>query len=117
MEIENGIFEDGRIPALNELILKPLPVKEAYKVAKLAKELREKEEVYREAKTAIFRKYGKEKNGKIEIMKKNQEKALEEINELIAVKEEYSLKDKIKLPEDIELSAQQIILLEDLVEI
>lgn len=118
MKIENMIFEDGRIAAINELILEPLPVSESYKLMKFAKELKEKEDVYRGAKISIFKKYGKElKDGSMEIKKGNEEKARKELDELLAVEEEYSLDKKIKLPSDISLSAQQLLLLEEIVEI
>jgi len=118
MKFSNNIFEDGRIIAINELIMQPLPVKESYKLMKLAKELKEKEDVYRGAKLAIFKKYGKEKKNKtIEISKKNQEKAMEEINELLAMEEEYSIEGKILLPAEVKLSAKQIMSLEDIIQI
>ena len=118
MKIDNKIFEGGGIEAINELLIQPLPVKESYRLMKFAKELKEKEDVYRGARIAVFKKYGKEKEDKtIEILEENKGKALEELNELLAIEEEYSLKDKITLPEDIKLSAAQLMLLEDIVKI
>ena len=118
MKLKNTMFEDGKIGAINELIKQPLPAFESYKLAKLAKELKEKEEVYRTAKIAVFKKYGKEKkDGSLEIKRKNQKVALEELNEILAIEEEYSLEGKIVLPKDIVLSALQLMLLEEIVEV
>ncbi len=117
MKIKNNIFESGQIQAINELIAQPLPVAQSYKLMKFAKELAEKEKVYMEAKMSIFKKYGKEKDGQIEIEKKNQKQATAEIDELLELEEEYEFEGGIKLPEDIKLSAAQIMLIEDFVTI
>jgi len=118
MKIKNDIFEGGKTEALNELIMQPLPVSESYKLMKFVKELKEKEEVYRGAKMAIFKKYGEEKEDKtIEIKKENQEKAVKELDELIGMEEEYSLDRKIVLPKEIQFSAAQLMLLEDLIDV
>ena len=117
MKIRNTIFEGDRVVALNELITLKLPLRETYNLVKLVKEIKEKEQVYRDAKLAIFRKYGKEKKGVIEIIPKNQEQANKELNELVLYEEEYSLDKKIVLPKEVELSAVQVMLLEDIIEI
>ena len=118
MKFENRIFEDGRIQAINELILQPLPVSESYKLMKFAKELKEKEEVYLAAKIAIFKKYGKElEDGTIEVNQDKQEEAKKDLDELLEVEEEYSFDKKVVLPEDTVLSAAQVMLLEDIIEI
>lgn len=119
MKFPNSIFADGRIPAINKLVAEPLDITEAYKLVKFVKELREKETSYTEAKTTIFSKYGKKNaEGNWEIKgRKKVEKAQEEINQLLAIEEEYAFDSKIKLPEGIKLSALELGLLEDIVEI
>jgi hypothetical protein len=117
MKIANSIFEDGSVPAINELLTQPLPVSDAYKLVKFARELKEKEEVYRTAKLGIFKKYGKEKDGEITIAKGNEEKADKELNELLSLEEKYEFEGKVPLPKDVTLSAVQIMLLENYVEI
>ena len=116
MKLGNSIFEGGKVEALNELIMQPLPVSESYKLMKFVKELKEKQDVYRGAKIAIFKKYGEEKEDKtMEIKKENQEEAMKELNELIEIEEEYSLDSKIVLSKELEFSAAQLMLLEDIV--
>lgn len=117
MKIKNTIFEADRVAALNELITLKLPLKETYSLVKLLKELKEKEQVYRDAKLAIFKKYGKEEKGVLGIIPEHQEQATKELNELVLYDEEYSLDKRIVLPKDIELSASQVMLLEDIIDI
>ncbi len=117
MKIANSIFEDGSVPAINELLAQPLPVFDAYKLVKFARELKEKEEAYQTAKLGIFKKYGKEKDGAITIVKGNEEKANEELNVLLSLEEKYEFEGKVPLPKDVILSAVQIMLLENYVEI
>ena len=117
MKIKNTIFEGDRVEALNELVSLKLPLKQTYSLVKLVKELREKEQVYRDSKMAIFRKYGKEKDGVVSIIPKHQEQATKELNELVTFEEEYSLESKIVLPKEIELSAMQVMSLEDIIDI
>ena len=119
MKFSNNIFIRETIPVLNKLIEKPLEIKEAYKLVKFAKSLSEKEAVFNDAKRTIFEKYGKknEKEGTISIPEKNQEKATVEMDELLAMEEEYDLDSKIKIGDDIAMSAAELILLEDIIEI
>lgn len=117
MKIANSIFDSPKVGAINDLISLPLPVKDAYALMKFAKELSEKETIYRDAKMKIFKEYGEEKKGILSIKKENEEKAFEELKALAEIEEEYTLPNKIKLPVDIKLSAQQLSLLEDFTEV
>ena len=119
MKFSNSIFVRGQVPVLNKLIEKPLEIKEAYKLVKFAKSLGEKEAVFNEAKMTIFEKYGKknEKEGTISIPEKNQKKATAEMDELLAIEEEYDLDSKIVIGDDIAMSAAELMLLEDIIEI
>jgi hypothetical protein len=119
MKFPNSIFTDGRIPVINKLVAEPLDISEAYKLVKFVKELREREKTFLDAKLTIFGKYGEKDdkgNWKIEDEKKI-EKATVELNELLAIKENYEFDSKIKLPEDIKMSAIDLGLLEEIVEI
>ena len=49
--------------------------------------------------------------------KKNQEQATKEMNELLDIEEEYDLDKKIRVPEEVQLSAAEIMLLEDVLEL
>jgi hypothetical protein len=119
MKFQNSIFADGRVPAINKLVAEPLDIVEAYKLVKFIKELKEKETSFLEAKTTIFEKYGKKnKEGNWEIKgEKKVQKAQAELNELLAIEEEYAFDSKIKLPEGIKLSAAELGLLEEIVEV
>ena len=123
MKLRNTIFivEDGDrgfIPALNRLMLEKLPVKVAYDLAKLGREISERHKDFENGRRAILEKYGKEnKDGTWEIMAKNQEKSNEEFNELVNMQEDYELKEKIELPDDIELSARDMLYLEAVIEV
>ena len=120
MKLRNVIFENGFIGAVNELILQPLPALEAYKLVKLVKELTEKETVYKDAKIAVFKKHGakESKDGVLTIPNKEaQKKAAKELDEVVLLEEEYSFTKKIVLPKDILLSARQLLLLEEIVEV
>ena len=122
MKLRNTIFiteaEDrGFIPALNRLMSQQLPVKVAYDLAKLGREISERQQDFENGRKAILEKYGKEKDGSWEILAKNTEKANKEFNELANVEEKYELKDKIKLPEDIELSPRDMLYLDAIIEV
>jgi len=119
MKFSNSIFVRGQVPVINKLIEKPLEIKEAYKLVKFARSLSEKEADFNKARLTVFEKYGEQnKDGNWEIKsKKSQKEAAKEIDELLAIEEEYDLDSKIKIPADIQLSAAEIILLEDIIEI
>ena len=119
MKLPNSIFVDGRIATLNKLIEQPLEISEAYKLLKLAREIKDKEANYTSARLKIFEKYGKQnKEGQWEIKnKKGIEKATEEMNKLLALEEEYDLKGRVKVPGDVRLSANEIALLEEIIEL
>jgi hypothetical protein len=119
MKFSNRIFVTGAIPVINKLIEKPLEIGEAYKLLKFAKSLKENEENFNKARLKVFQKYGSQnKEGNWEIKnKKNQEKAAEEIDQLLEIEEEYDLDKKIRVPADVQLSAAEVVLLEDILEI
>lgn len=122
MKLRNTIFiteaEDrGFIPALNRLMTQPLPVKVAYDLAKLGREISARQQDFENGRKAILEKYGKEKDGTWEILAKNTEKANKEFNELANLQEEYEIKKKIKIPDDIELSARDLLYLEAIIEV
>jgi len=118
MKFQNSIFVRGQVQVINKLIEKPLEIKEAYKLVKFARSLSEKEADFNKARLMVYEKYGKQNDeGNWEIEKKNQKDAAKEIDELLVIEEDYDLDSKIKIPADIQLSAAEIILLEDIIEI
>jgi len=122
MKLRNTIFiveaEDrGFIPALNRLMSQQLPIEVAYDLSKLGREISERQKDFENGRMAILEKYGKQKDGAWEILAKNQEKANEEFNKLANMQEKYELKEKIKLPEDIEMSARDMLYLDAIIEV
>lgn len=119
MKFANSIFVSGQMEAINTLSKKPLDVYEAYKLVKLLKSLSDRNEIFVKARLGIFEKYGKKmKNGDWQIKEQDRrELATGELNKLLAIEEEYELESKIKVPEDIQLSAVELILLEDIIDI
>ena len=118
MKFSNRIFISGQVPVINKLIEKPLDISEAYKLVKFVKSLKEKEEVFLKAKLTIFENYGKkDKEGNITIEEKNREKAAAEMDELLEIEEKYDLASKVVILEDTQMSAAELILLEDIIEI
>jgi hypothetical protein len=119
MKFSNHIFVRGQIPVINELIEKPLDIAEAYKLVKFARSLKEKEEDFNEARLKVFKKYGEQnKEGNWEIKDdKAREEAAKEIDKLLEIEEEYDLESKIKVPQDVKLSAAELMLLEDIIEV
>jgi hypothetical protein len=121
MKFPNSIYEGGRVPVINKLYEQPLNISEAYKLAKFVKSLKEKEGPYLQAKLKVFEKYGvkSKKTGNWEITdKKKQDIAVKEIDELLLLEEEFDLDSKIKVSnQDVKMSAKEISLLEDIIEI
>ena len=120
MKLKNVIFINGTVAAVNSLIQKPLEIVEAYKVVKLAKILAEKEESFNKAKLKVFEKYGKlnEKDNTWKIDgEKNQKDAQVELDKILQIEEEYDYPSKAKVLEDVQISAAELMPLEDFVEI
>ena len=119
MKFPNSIFVRGHIPVINKLIEKPLDISEAYKLVKFVKSLKEKEDTFNQAKLKIFEKYGaQDKEGNWFIKdKKKQAKAASEMDEILVIEEDYELDSKIKVDNDIKLSAAELMLLDDVIEI
>lgn len=72
----------------------------AYKMARLAAQVTKPLETLEEQRTALFKKYGEEKDGQITIPEKNVKKFQKEMTELLETEEEIKvLSDKIKVNE------------------
>ena len=119
MKFSNRIFVSGQIPVINKLVEKPLEITEAYKLVKFVKSLQENEQNFNKARLSIFQKYGKQdKGGNWEIKnEKNQKLVAGELDKLLEIEEEYDLDSKVKIPNDIQLSASEVILLEDIIDL
>lgn len=72
----------------------------AYKMARLAAQVTKPLETLEEQRTALFKKYGEEKDGQITIPEKNVKKFQKEMTELLETEEPIKvLSDKIKVNE------------------
>jgi hypothetical protein len=101
------------IPSIKRLLDKDLPIKNSYALRKLFAQIVTKEKVYNEARMPIFQKYWEEKNDVLTIPTEKLQEANVLLNEIIQIEEEYEF-EKIKLPEDIKISAMDIIQLEEI---
>lgn len=125
MKLKNEVFNNNFIGALNGLIAEKLPVTQAYELRKFAKELDSKLAVYNESRTALINQYaavdeeGKqvpgEQPGTVNIAKENVEAFNKDMLELMAQEEKYSIK-KITLPNTVQISAKDLMVLEDIIE-
>ena len=62
----------GCTDALNELIKKPLKIRTAYKIARLAREIQRELDLFNATKTALIKKYGEQdENGNLIINENN----------------------------------------------
>ena len=72
----------------------------AYKMARLANEVSKPLEILEQQRTALFKKYGEEKDEQISIPQKNVQKFQKEFTDLMETEEDIKvLSDKIKLGE------------------
>lgn len=72
----------------------------AYKMARLANEVSKPLEILEKQRTALFKKYGEEKDEQISIPQKNVQKFQKEFTDLMETEEDIKvLSDKIKLGE------------------
>lgn len=118
MKLKNTIFVNGFVPALGSLLGEKLPGRTAYKIARFAKEVSEKNKVYEDARIALVKQYGEEdKEKNFKVLDKNLEVFTKELNDIQAIEEDYSLKEKIQLPKDIKISPRELIALEDVVSV
>lgn len=130
MKLKNEIFINGFIEALKRLVNEKLPILTAYKLRKLVKEVEAKAVVYGEARMVLVEEYGKRKKLKkgeegpapLDVDEKGKVAIIDEeafgkaILELLNIEEEYDCA-KIKLPEDISISVNDLALLEPILEL
>ncbi len=122
MRLKNEIFANGFIDALNKLIEQRLPISQAFKLRKLAKELSEKQKVYEEARVALVNQYGEKKeNGSLNTSENGTVPLIDvegfnkDFMELLSIEEKYEV-SKIKLDESVEISTKDLAVLELILE-
>jgi len=131
MKLKNIIFhgvinnetkkeESKFINAVNFLSTQDLPIKKSYSLVKLLKQLKEKLEVFNEAKMNLYKKYGEEdkKTQQIIVKQENMASFNKEYTELCEQEEEYNFSKIDILPEDnIKIKADYLVELEDIINI
>jgi len=116
MKLKNKIFSEETVSAVNELMKQPLSAVEAFKLAKLSRQLIEKQGIYLEARLGVFKKFGVLKDKQYVLKPEKMEEAQKELADLVQMENEYDF-EKIKIGNDIKLSGSQVMLLEDIIEI
>ena len=97
MKLPNTIFtpdQDSKAPfmdALKVLIDKDLPIEITYDLLTIVKKIDEKAAVFEEARMALVKKHGKEKDGQLEVPKKNIQAFSDDYTKLAAIEEEYDI--------------------------
>ena len=88
----------GCTDALNELIKKPLKIRTAYKIARLAREIQRELDLFNATKTALIKKYGEQdENGNLIINENNDYKITPENKDAFLKEFQDMMEQKIKL--------------------
>lgn len=122
MKIQNSIYhldqngESAFFKALDELLTTKQPVKTAYALVKISKELNEKFKSFMEVRMQLFKKYGEEKeNGDVIVSAEKMPEFSKEYADLMAIEEEYTF-EKVKVA-DCNISAYNVMTLESILDI
>lgn len=123
MKLKNSIFVSGFIPALRNLLAEKVTASQAFALRKLAKEVDAKFLVYEEARKDLIKQYAElDDSGEIAVNDKGEAKIIDAegfnkvFAELLAIEEEYDA-EKTSLSDDIKLSTNDLILLEDIINV
>lgn len=88
----------GCTDALNELIKKPLKIRTAYKIARLAREIQRELDLFNATKTALIKKYGEQdENGNLIINENNDYKITPKNKDAFLKEFQDMMEQKIKL--------------------
>ncbi len=122
MKLRNEIFTNDFLKALGDLLEAKLTVTTAFKLRKLVKEIESNHKVYEESRQALLNEHAKKDKDGERIVKGDQVQ-LEDakafnvaLQELLEVEVEYDC-EKVTLPDHIEISAQTLIMVEDILNI
>ena len=121
MKLKNIIYMNGFIDAFVRLKEQKFPVKVAWKLDKLNEELVAKNEVFTKSRQRLLEEHGKrDKDGELLLSKdgervelKDEDKFNKDWQELLEIEEEYKF-EKVELPEEFEMTTQDIGLLKDI---
>jgi hypothetical protein len=94
------------VSGLNALIAQKLPIKSAFAVAKLSNDAAKAIKDFEDARIAIFKRLGEEKDGKVEIKPENREEFFKSLSELLELEQDIP-GEPIPVPETCELTAAQ----------
>lgn len=120
MKLKNEIFVNGFIEALRKLSEEKFPIETSYKLAKLMREVEDKGTIFFALRLEIFKKYGEEISSEPELWEikpENKKIANKEINALKEIKEDYSLKNKVKLTKDLKISPKDLLVLDNIIKL
>lgn len=94
------------VSGLNALIAQSIPIKSAFAVAKLSNDAAKAIKDFEDARIAIFKRLGEEKDGKVEIKPENREEFFKSLGELLELEQDLP-GEPIPVPETCELTAAQ----------
>lgn len=111
MKVRNSSLfsNEGQSPfvsGLNALIAQKLPIKSAFAIAKLANDAAKAIKDFEDARMAIFKRLGEEKDGKVEIKPENRDEFFKALAELLELEQDVP-GEPITVPETCELTAAQ----------
>lgn len=125
LKYKNEIFTNGYMLALQELIKMPLQAIDAFVLDKFYQQVQKKQRAFKVAFDKILEKYAeKDKKGvkrdkqKRPIFKREErEEADKEFAELLAIKEEYEIRNKLTFPKGKTITAENMGFLADILDI
>jgi hypothetical protein len=126
MKLKNEIFSNGFTKALQELIGEKLPASQAFELRKLIKEVNDKATIYEEARIGLLKQFSKKDKEGNPMTKTVEGKELYDVEDmegfstelkaLTQLEEDYNIQ-KIKLSDNIQISASNVAILEDILTI
>ena len=102
---------------LSKLVKQDLNITLAFKLSKDLKKIEEELKIFEEKRMGLFKKYGEEKEGQMQVSKSNFEPFLKELEELLSVKVNIEF-NKLKMSqiEGVKLSAVDLLALSSFIE-
>ena len=118
VKVINELFELARteLPKINQI---ELPITVSFRLLQLGKEIDSKSKPYFEAKQKLFEKYGEqtEDGSSLKVRPQFMATFQKELNELMKLEVDIDFEEKIKLPNDMKVSAVFLLALEPFIEV
>lgn len=115
MTLKNIIYTNGFVSALSRLMSEKLPVATSYALAKLVKSINNQGDVFSAERLRIYQEHGDESSdtpGNWELREEEREAGLSKLKELVDIEEDHNFK-KVSLPEDVVITTDDLMLLEE----